>query len=108
MTIGSGVDRVVNGTIVGLGRAAHRVLNLRPAKVESDLRAYLAMRAVSDEAALVEAEAQEEVWEPGQLSGLYPSGQPTDQPEPCPACDYTDNGWCPCACHPPPLSSSRL
>lgn len=18
---------------------------------------------------------------------------------PCPACDYTDNGWCPCECH---------
>jgi hypothetical protein len=67
MTVGEGVDKAIGSVLVGLGSFAQRVLTLRPAKVEADLRAYLAMTALSHEAALVADEAEREVYEPDEL-----------------------------------------
>ena len=32
-------------------------------------------------------------------ASAIPPAAPSGQPTPCAACDYTDNGWCPCGCH---------
>ncbi|OMB98517.1 hypothetical protein A5746_14345 [Mycolicibacterium conceptionense] len=34
----------------------------------------------------------------GGASDILQSAPP-EQPTPCAACDYADNGWCPCKCH---------